>query len=119
MRRVTRYVSEAACPTSSRNEDCRLGPPQPHPAGRGDADCTGDERRRRPEESLRERRADLLGAGDGPHCGRRAALGRCAGYSNRFGWVGGSQLATVREVVGWWTPSEGESWGVVAVVGPK
>lgn len=67
----------------------------------------------------REERADLLGAGDGPHCGRRAALGRCAGYSNRFGWVGGSQLATVREVVGWWTPSEGESWGVVAVVGPK
>lgn len=78
MRRVTRYVSEAACPTSSRNEDCRLGPPQPHPAGRGDADCTGDERRRRPEESLRERSAPTSSA---------LETGRIAGGARRWGGV--------------------------------
>ena len=54
MRRETRYVSEAACPTSSRNdEDWRLRLP-----GLGDAVRTGDEeRRRRPAESVRARSA--------------------------------------------------------------
>lgn len=55
MRRETRYVSEAACPTSSRNdEEWRLRLP-----GLGDAVRTGDEerRRRRPAESVRARSA--------------------------------------------------------------
>jgi hypothetical protein len=59
VRRETRYVSEAACPTSSRNDDdCRLRRPPRAPGGLGHADCTGDvDWRRRPAESLRARSA--------------------------------------------------------------
>lgn len=106
MRRETRYVSEAAWPTSSRNdEDCRLRVP-----GLGDddaADCTGDaERRRRPAESLRASSAPASSTeGRIANCELRwrrrgSAAGGCAAVGRfefsfglaRGGWVGGAAV---------------------------